>query len=173
MTAASGKVFARQEANELCFLVVGNVTCHNSPSLRQYAEEGLAGGATRVQVDLRDCTYCDSTFLGTLLQLKRRVDAKSPEGFRLVRPSAEFRKVLSQIGAERLFCIVDEAPILDMQMTWQQLKDDADRRGTFRFKQVVVEAHRELASAGGDLAARFGPLAEALGSELEQERRGS
>src|SRR6187200_2192579 len=74
MMGQSGKVLARRVASELCFLVVGRVTSHQAPALRQYVEEGLAGGAARVEVDLRDCTYCDSTFLGTLLRLQRQCD---------------------------------------------------------------------------------------------------
>ena len=172
MTACNGKVLARQEADELCFLVVGRVTCHHSPALRQYAEEGLHRGATRIQVDLSDCTYCDSTFLGTLLQLKYRCDGKSKDLFRLVCPSAEFRQMLTQIGAERLFCIVERESALEMQSTWQQLKDDVDRDGTTHFKQNIVEAHQTLAKAGGALGQRFGPLAEAVTREFENQRPG-
>jgi anti-anti-sigma factor len=170
MTVFNGKVLARQEADELCFLVVGKVTCHHSPALRQYAEEGLARGVTRIQVDLRDCMYCDSTFLGTLLQLKRRCDGKNRDAFRLVCPSAQFRQMLVQIGAERLFCIVEHIPTTDMQTTWQQLNDSAVGAGSLRFKQNVVEAHQELAKAGGDLGERFGPLADAVSSEFELQR---
>jgi anti-anti-sigma factor len=171
MTAVKGKVLARQEADELCFLVVGNVTCHHSPALRQYAEEGLARGATRIQVDLRDCMYGDSTFLGTLLQLKRRCDGQNQGAFRLVCPSASFRQLLAQIGAEQLFRIVDHVTTTDIQTTWQQLNDDEIRAGSLRFKQNVVEAHQELAKSGGALGQRFGPLAEAVSRELEVHQR--
>jgi anti-anti-sigma factor len=171
MSVFSGKVLARREADELCFLVVGKVTSHHSPAMRQYAEEGLAQGATRVQVDLHDCMYCDSTFLGTLLQLQRRFDSHGQKAFRLVCPSAPLRQMLAQIGAERLFCIVEEATTTGMQTTWQQLEDNLDRVGELCFKQNVVEAHKELANAGGALGQRFGPLAEAVSRELESPRR--
>lgn len=170
MAALAGKVLARREGDELSFLVVGKVTCHHSPALRQYAEEGLQSGATSVQVDLRDCSYCDSTFLGTLLALKRRFDPAGNGKFRLVCPSATFRQMLAQIGAERLFYITNEANAPDIQTTWQQLADSVDRIAARRFKQNVVEAHQELASAGGPLAQRFAPLAEAVRRELDAER---
>jgi anti-anti-sigma factor len=170
MTALDGKVLARQEADELCFLVIGKVTCHHSPALRQFAEEGLARGATRIQVDLRDCTYADSTILGTLLQLKRRCDGENGDAFRLVCPSVQFRQILTQIGAERLFRIVDQVTSGDMQTTWQQLNDNVVREGSSRFKQNVVQAHQELAKAGGVLGQRFGPLAEAMSRELEVQQ---
>ena len=169
MSAFGGRVLARREADELCLLVVGKVTSHHSPAMRQYAEEGLSRGATKIQVNLCECTYCDSTFLGTLLHLKRRFDPHGPEAFRFVCPSAQFRQMLAQIGAERLFCIVEQATTTDMETTWQQLEDNVDRLGARCFKQNVVEAHQELANAGGSLGQRFGPLAEAVRRELDAE----
>jgi len=170
MAALNGKVLARQEGDELAFLVVGSVTCHHSPALRQYAEDGLRSGARSVQVDLRDCSYCDSTFLGTLLQLQRRFDPAGKGSFRLLCPSASFRQMLTQIGAERLFCISNEADPANIQTTWQQLADSVDRSAARRFKQNIVEAHQELANAGGALAQRFAPLAEAVRHELDGEQ---
>ena len=170
MTISSGKVLARRAADDLCFLVLGRVTSHHSPAMRRYAEEGLACGAARVEVDLRDCTYCDSTFLGTLLHLMRCCDSHNQKPFRLVCPSAEVRQILAQIGAERLFCIVNEATTTDLETTWQQLSDNLDRIDSFRFKENVVDAHLALANAGGALGQRFGPLAESMSRELDIQR---
>jgi anti-anti-sigma regulatory factor len=164
-------VLARRTGSGLCFLVMGRVTCHHCPALRQYAEEGLACGATSVEVDLRDCTHGDSTFLGTLLHLKRCLDRRYPGAFRLVCPSAEFRQVLAHIGADKLFFIVNDSSATDLETTWQQLDDNADRLGSRCFKENVVQAHQALANAGGQLAERFAPVAEALSQELEAERR--
>src|SRR5436190_684167 len=70
MSGSGGKVLARRVAEEVCFLVVGRVGASHCPALRQFAEDNLARGATRVQFDLRDCTHCDSTFLGTLIRMR-------------------------------------------------------------------------------------------------------
>jgi anti-anti-sigma regulatory factor len=170
MTAPSGKVLARREGNELTFLVVGHVTCHHCPAMRQFAEEAQACGATTIEYDLRDCTYCDSTFLGTLLTLKRSFDPREEGRVRLACPSASFRQILAQIGAARLFTIVDQVTSTDMHTTWQQLSSDVDRASSACFKRNVVEAHQELAKAGGELAKRFGPVAEAAARELDDSR---
>jgi anti-anti-sigma regulatory factor len=171
MTGSSGKVLACREAGELYLLVLGRVTSHHSPAMRQYAEEGLACGAMSVEVDLRDCTHCDSTFLGTLLHLQRRWERHAKGSFRLVGPSVEVRQILAQIGAEKLFCTVNDSSRTDLQMTWQQLEDSVERVGPFRFKENVVEAHQALASAGGELAQRFGPLADSLEREIQHHQQ--
>lgn len=172
MTATRGKVLARRVGDEICIWVSGQVTCQHSPAMRQYVEEGLAEGADKVHVDLRECTYCDSTFLGTLLQLKRQFDARGQDALHLISPSPEFRKLIAQIGAARLFCIVDLERSADAA-TWEELEDNVDRLGESCFKQNVVDAHQELARAGGPLAERFGPLADAVARELAVQQNQS
>lgn len=164
MAALSGKVLARREADEVTFLVIGKVGCHQSPGLRLYADDARRNGARRVAVDLCDCQFCDSTFLGTLLHLKRVFEPLG--GLTLVRPSAAVRQILGQLGAERLFLIAEQAPTIDIQTTWQQLDSHWEKERGKEFKTTVVEAHEELASAGGALAEKFKPLAEALRQEL-------
>ena len=163
MAALSGRVLARREAEEVTFLVVGQACCHQSPAMRQYAEDARRSGARRVAVDLQECQFCDSTFLGTLLQLKRVFEPLG--GFKLLRPSAAVRQTLLQLGAERHFTIADQPPAGDIQTTWQQLDSHWEKERSKDFKKTVVEAHEELAAAGGILEAKFKPLAEALRQE--------
>src|SRR5687768_12488486 len=106
MTTLSGNVLARREADEVTFLVVGQVGCHHSPAMRQYAEDSRRSGARKIAVDLQECKFCDSTFLGTLLQLSRIFQPLG--GFVLVRPSAPVRQILTQLCADRLFSIVEQ-----------------------------------------------------------------
>jgi anti-anti-sigma factor len=169
MSSPSGKVFARRLGDEVTFLVTGNVTCHHSPAMRKFAEESITGGAVKIDVDLRDCAYCDSTFLGTLLQLKRRCDAAAKCALRLVSPSEWFRQMLRQVGGQQLFNVAEESPSSAAD-TWQQLDANIDRIGLRRFKQNVAEAHRELADSGERLRECFGPVAESMATEIEAEQ---
>jgi hypothetical protein len=120
-----------------------------------------------VAVDLADCKHFDSTFLGTLLQLKRSFDALG--GLTLVRPSTAVKQLLKQLGAERLFAIVEQGPAVDIQTTWQQLDSHWEKEQSKTFRKTVVEAHEELAAAGGTLAEKFKPVAEALRQELNAD----
>jgi anti-anti-sigma factor len=165
MSNCSGKVLARRADDEVCFLVIGRANAHHSPGLRQYAEGALRSGANTILVDLRDCRHCDSTFVGTLLRLKHTVAAKAGS-MQLVRPSAEVRDILAHMGAQRLFEIVEHVPGRDEDMTWQEIADDDGRTASSRFKRNAMEAHQALAGAGGELAARFGAVAEAMQQEL-------
>lgn len=167
MKAAAGRVLARREGDEVSFLVIGRVDCHQSPAMQQFAEDALRTGARRLVVDLRDCSYFDSTFIGTLLQLKRKLE---PVGsFSLARPSIEVRQILAQLSAERLFTIAEEAPRSDIQTTWQQLDSHWEKEQSKAFKKTVVEAHEALAASGGSLTDRFKPVAESLRADLTKQ----
>ena len=84
MADVSGQIFAAKQADELDFRIVGRVTCHHCPAMRQFAEQAL--GATRIRVDLQACTHFDSTFLGTLLFLRRPAKDAAPRSVVLVTP---------------------------------------------------------------------------------------
>ena len=170
MTSSSGKVLARRLGDEVSFIAVGRVCASLCPALRQYAEDALSCGATAIEIDLADCTHCDSTFLGTLLALRQALHVHGPSALRLVHPSQPVRHIFSQMGADRLFQIVDHSPASLGDMTWEQLRDDSARAQSLRFKQTVVDAHQALASAGGELTERFAPLAEAMREELAAEQ---
>jgi anti-anti-sigma factor len=166
MSSKSGKILARRVDEEVCFVVLGRADAHLSPGLRQYAEGALSSGASTILIDLRECKHCDSTFVGTLLRLKHIVAAKSGS-LQLVRPSAEVRDILVHMGAQRLFDVIEQLPTRgDDDMTWQELADDDGRTASSRFKRNAAEAHQALAEAGGELATRFGAVAEAMQQEL-------
>jgi anti-anti-sigma factor len=169
----SGRILARRSDDEVCFLVVGRACANHSPAVRHYAEKALASGVTVIHVDLSDCTHCDSTFLGTLFRLCQDCRSGGPRVLQLVRPSAAVRQILAQMGASRLFNITEKSSDAPTDLTWQQLDDHYDRMQSQRFKQNVVDAHQALAGAGGELAQRFGAVAEAMQAELtaEQARR--
>jgi anti-anti-sigma regulatory factor len=166
----SGRILARRLGDEVCFLVVGRACANHSPAVRHYAEKALASGVTMIQVDLSDCAHCDSTFLGTLFRLCQDCRSHGPRVLQLVRPSAAVRQILAHMGATRLFNITEKPSDAPTDMTWQQLDDHYDRMQAQRFKQNVVDAHEALAGAGGELAQKFGPLAEAMREELAAEQ---
>ena len=62
----------RQEACKATLRVNGRVTMHHCSAVRRWADECLDHTVQQLRVDLRGCSYMDSTFVGTLLGLYRR-----------------------------------------------------------------------------------------------------
>lgn len=161
MSGEPTRIFVYDGGDTLLFRVSGRGTMGQSMALRSKVEECLRRGVRRVLVDLRECTYFDSTFLGTLLILKRAATQQGGVEFGLVDPSPECRRLLAQMHMECHF------PQLDA--VWHptegccELCTDHDSSS---FKWNVVCAHQELASLPGPQAESFRPLAERLAAEF-------
>src|SRR5262249_46314840 len=97
MATAQGTVRFRQQDDTVTFRVEGRGTMNQSLPMRRCAERCLESGATSVLIDLRDCTYMDSTFLGTLLTLKKFLTLRHGE-MTLIAPSPSCCRILQQMG---------------------------------------------------------------------------
>src|SRR5262245_2184150 len=106
--AYQGVIRVNQSGPAIRFQVEGRATMHQSLPLRQQAEQALAGGATPVRVDLRHCTYMDSTCMGTLLYFVRLAGQLGPGGMALVCPSLQCQRLFGDMGLDRFFPVVAE-----------------------------------------------------------------
>ena len=68
--------------------VQGRGNMQQCPALRRWVEERVGRGCTCVWIDLSRATHLDSTFIGTLLILNRRLLAGGGERIMLAAPSA-------------------------------------------------------------------------------------
>jgi anti-anti-sigma factor len=148
--APQGTLCVRPDAGGVTFRLVGRALMAHGLRLRKVAEQFLAGGADRLRVDLRDCTYMDSTFLGTLLFLKRAAERRGPHLFALIAPSAQCGRLLRQMGVDDVFPTVVEDEPAEGWVELGGMPEDASacRRG-------VLEAHEELATLSGAAGESF------------------
>jgi anti-anti-sigma factor len=166
MPPPQGTVRAHQQDQRLIFQVDGWTTMNQSLSFRRCAEQGLASGVTTLWVDLRRCTFMDSTFIGTLLFLKREAHRRPNGEFALVSPSEQCCKLFKQMGLEGVFPIItaeDFPPDAGTELTGG--KDDLSA-----FKRNVVQAHQELASLEGPAGEPFRAVVRCLAKDLEAEK---
>jgi anti-sigma B factor antagonist len=68
--------------------------------------DDAAKDSTRVDIDLSEVAYADSTALGLFIGLRNRLREKGGD-VRFVAPSARMRKLLGYAGLEQAFEIVD------------------------------------------------------------------
>jgi len=164
MTTPRGILRVHQQGEQADVQVVGWGRMYESLPLRRYAAECLARGVMLFRIDLRHCTYLDSTFLGTLLHLKRSSKRLGCGDVILVSPSAECRRLLDQIGVLHFF--VTETSD-EVAAAWQELACTRDDPAAFN--RSVVEAHEELAGLGGAAGEQFRPVARCLARDCSAE----
>jgi anti-anti-sigma factor len=166
MAIPQSNVRVHQHDQTLTFQVKGWATMHQSPSVRRFAEQCLACRTTVLGVDLRHCTHMDSTFLGTLLFLKRAIDQQRQGEFLLISPSPLCCRLLQQMGLDEIFPIVTAEELTTS--AWIELKSESE--DIEAFKRNVVQAHQELAHLEGPAGETFRELAASLARELRSEK---
>lgn len=160
MAAPQCTVRWHRRDDAVTFQVIGWGRMGQSLPLRRFAEDCLADGVRTLRVDLRHCSYLDSTFLGTLLYLRRAAQKRGAE-LVLVSPAAGCTEVFRQTGVgPALPQVAAEEAAAD----WNELcaEGSPDRE----FQENVLRAHQELAALDGPAAKKFEGVVRCLAQEL-------
>jgi anti-anti-sigma factor len=166
MAAPLGILRVHHDKQTVTFQVEGQATMHHSLPLRRYAEQALANGVTLLRVDLRRCTYMDSTFLGTLLCLKKTIDKRGEGNFALASLSPQCQRLIKQMGLEHYYSVLttDEIPPTACQ---NLMTDPADPN---TFQGNVLQAHEELANLPGPAGDAFREVMRCVSQDIEAKR---
>jgi anti-anti-sigma factor len=115
-----------------------------------------------VFVDLARCTYMDSTFIGLLVAIDRRLQRGSGGRLHVVQPSRECLDLFQQLGLQDLL-VIDPTPTTP-PAEMRELAAPAGRPGA----DFVLRAHEELMKTSEEARKKFGLLRD----ELERKLRG-
>jgi anti-anti-sigma regulatory factor len=151
MVTPQGVLRVHQKERSVLFQVEGQATCVLGTPLRRLAEEALGCGCSCIRIDLRHCTWMDSTFVGTLLLLCKAAANKQLGEFGLVSPSPECRRILRQMGVDRICVICDEAELPPEE--WIEVERCTVKDDEFRCN--VLQAHEQLAELPGTVGDTF------------------
>lgn len=170
MTTPQGIIRARRHDATVTFQVEGWGTMHHSLAVRRHAEQAFDAGAESIRVELECCLYLDSTFLGTLLSLKRALALRGRGSFALVCPSPQCQQLLHQMKLDTVFPIepAAEKPSPLEEQGWQELAMDSADVDDFRHN--VVQVHQELASLPGAAGEPFRAMVRGFESEMEVKK---
>jgi anti-anti-sigma factor len=163
MATAQGIVRFHQQERTLTFRVEGRATMNQSTPMRRCAERAIEAGTTRICVDLRSCSYMDSTFLGTLLTLRKLIDNRCGGEMILITPSEACCRILQQMGL--LDVLTMQTVESDPTIKWSELAPEVPDAGSF--KRTITQAHQELASLPGAAGEQFKAVARCM-AQAEQ-----
>lgn len=131
--------------DDLAFIqVTGRGSFQNAGAVKSFYTELLQKGVNRFVVDLNECTYLDSTFLGTLTGLGMRLKEKSAGKGRLhiINVNARNVELLHNLGLDRLFNIDVTPRDFAQPGPLQEMKPEkVDREES---AQQMLEAHTNL-----------------------------
>lgn len=163
--AERAKITVARFADGVAVQVDGAGTMSESPVVYAFAEETLRASGQRVIVNLADCTYLDSTFLGGLVGLLKRHGAAGR--FAIHAPPPKRQDLFGISRLDKVLPFVDALPPTEATVPLEaRAQLSRDELGAY-----IVECHRRLAELGGDQADDFGRVADALAGELDGRRR--
>lgn len=151
----------------------GRGTFVNSPVIKQIAEPYIEEGGHTVVIDLEACTGIDSTFMGTLAGLARRL---MPIGgsVQIATPTDRARAALESLGLDALLDI--EPPSTDWRGKTEEIRknlngseDSAKRLQGIEQARHVLDSHLTLSELSEDNANKFKGVTETLKDEIERQ----
>ena len=132
--------------------------------LRDELLERLEEPPRDVFVDLADCLYMDSTFIGLLVAMDRRLRGIGGGGLHVLRPSPACRDLLGQLGLLEVLSIEEDAPATPVGM--RELAERDGKPGA----EFILKAHEALMETSGEARKKFGVLKEVLERKLRAEK---
>ncbi len=134
--------------------------------LRDGLLDRLDGGdpIPAVFIDLSECRYMDSTFIGLLVAIDKRLQKISGARLHLLRPSPECIDILSQLGLQDFLLIDRDGPVLPADM--EELSSSLGRPGA----DFVLKAHEALMETSEEARKKFALLKEMLEKKLRGEK---
>jgi anti-anti-sigma factor len=146
--------------------LVGRGTLRESEEVQEFIAQSLdRDPAATLVLDLRDCDYLDSTFLGCLLGLHRRYGAEDPPRLAIAAPHEKEVRLLRPTRLDGLLNIIAEGP----EIVGGEVPVDLAVSEPAGLGRHVMECHRRLAELGGDKEQIFRSIADRLDKELGRE----
>lgn len=116
-----------------------------------------------VYVDLSECRYMDSTFIGLLVAIDKKLQKGSGGRLHLLNPTTECMSILEQIGLKSLLLIEEQEVQPPAAMT--ELAPKAEKPGA----EFILKVHEALMETSEEARRKFALLKETL----EQKLKGS
>lgn len=165
--AARANITVARFSSGVTIRVDGPGTIGESQLLHAFALEVLRGEeGERVIIDLADCAYLDSTFLGGLISLFRR---HSGGRFAVYAPEARRRALFGQSRLDTVLPFVEELPAAAGDRL--RLEAPSTLGASDDLARHVIDCHRRLAELGGADAPELARVADAIAAELDADRR--
>ena len=119
-------------------------------------------GCTKFTLDLTDCKLMDSTFLGVLVGVTRKL-GQAARGISLFNPSEQVHSMFDNLGILELF---EQAKSLGQAEVAETEVVDANKR---ELTENSLEAHRTLMELNPENEAKFKEVARFLEEDLKRQ----
>ena len=92
-----------RQAETVYVQVVGRGSFQNASHVKSFCEETVKSGVSHLIIDLKECTYLDSTFLGTLAGVGLKLRTVAGGTLEVINASPRNAELIQNLGLDRLF----------------------------------------------------------------------
>jgi anti-anti-sigma factor len=169
-------IFVSHFPNRVAWIRVGGKgNLHNSPRLLSFAKCMIDKGEARLVVDLEDCPVMDSTFMGTLTGISRRLRSVDGGELEVINANERNRDLIESLGLDFILTLDTEGT------SWQEERRSISKH--FRELAIelepeeltkeertefILEAHENLTEANPENVPRFEDVICYLRQEAER-----
>lgn len=148
------------------FKVAGRGTMRNSPPLEKLALTALnEGGANKIIIDLEDCLYMDSTFMGSLVGINSALLKKGDQRLIIANADDRNKRLLDNLGLSRIMDLRNDLGKFEAE--WE-LAVNEPLEPKLLAKHILA-AHDYLGKIDAKNRARFSEVKRLLLESLSQE----
>jgi anti-anti-sigma regulatory factor len=112
-----------------------------------------------VYADLSQCQYMDSTFVGLLVAVDKKLQKASGSRLRLARPSSACRTILEDLGLKELLLV--EEGCVEPPQRMKEISSEVPPG-----PELILRAHEALMETSENARKRFGLLRDLLEKKL-------
>ncbi len=159
-------IYYLENDNSIFVKAVGHITAPICFGLRQRVfnrfEETREIKA--IYVDLSECEYMDSTFMGLLIGFNKKMSALFSKNVNIIKPSPESVTHLEELGLDKVLVFSGEnvAFPADMEVISQKEKVSAE---------FILKAHENLIEISEDNRKRFKIVQELLSKQIKKTKK--
>lgn len=163
MSAVPTRILVAAEGDRAWFRIIGRATFAVANDFRVAEEALLQRGCRRFTIDLAPCETLDSTFIGMMAGLTRRLRGTAGAAVELANPSERLRHQIGSLGILPMFTLIEgEAGAREFRTVETHGRDKVD------LTRTALEAHETLMAVNPDNVAKFKDVAEFMAQELKE-----
>ena len=170
-TAEDPGVYVFAGDHQMFLLIRGRVTANEAYALFQHAGQTLDDPEIHaIWVDMDRCNYIDSTTIGTLIRMQKRVQARGGK-FLIANPSPAVAAIIEKTKLTQYFSIVNDPAVASAERDLVAKVPVAQKH--LLESSFVLDAHNDIVDAVPELRPQFEALLNALAADLQRKRQSS
>lgn len=172
MKESANEILVGTLGKQVCVKVEGKGTHLISQPLREFLFEMIDSGYRSFQIDLRNCTYMDSTFLGMLVGVSMRLRNVGPGTITLLRINQRNLELFKTLGIEQFFQFQSDTPSPAESKAKGLHSLPPGKVASQEWAETMLEAHETLAQVDQKNECRFKDVITFLKEDLAKIKAG-